>query len=252
MLNIDPAWAMATLLLWIRLGVLLGLSPLASALRAPPTFWVVWTLALAGLLCAGWQLRTPVPAHLASWVWLALCEATLGALLGFSLHAAFAALSMAGRLLDLHMGLGMGAVLDPVSQSFSPAMATALTLLGMAVFWSSDGAELMLRGIAYSVQEVPPGAALRLPSPGQLLAPVAAMFTAAIVVIAPVIFILLLLELVFAVLSRILPQMNVMFVGMPAKTLTGLAMAALIAPGLAPLMHRLQRSAFAFWQGVGA
>lgn len=243
---------MATLLLWTRLGVLWGLSPLAAVLRAPPAFWVLWTLALAGLLSAGWSLRTPVPAHLLGWVWLLLCEATLGALLGFSLHAAFAALNMAGRLLDLQMGLGMGAVLDPVSRGFSPAMATLLSLVGMAVFWGSDGAELMLRGIAFSVEQVPPGALLRLPTPTQLLAPMAAAFSAAIVVMAPAIFILLLLELVLAVLSRILPQMNVMFVGMPAKTLTGLAMAALLAPALAPLMLRLQRSAFAFWQGVSA
>ncbi len=242
---------MATLLLWTRLGVLWGLSPMASVLRAPPAVWVLWTLALAGLLSAGWSLQTPVPPQLLGWVWLLLGEATLGALLGFSLHAAFAALNMAGRLLDLQMGLGMGAVLDPVSRSFSPAMATALSLVGMAVFWGSDGAELMLRGIAFSVQQLPPGGGFRLLAPAQLIAPVAGMFSAAIVVLAPAIFILLLLELVLAVLSRILPQMNVMFVGMPAKTLTGLAMAALLAPALAPLMHRLQRSAFAFWLGVG-
>lgn len=45
--SIDPAWAVAVLLLWARLGALLTLSPMAQAVKAPPVFWVLFTLGFA-------------------------------------------------------------------------------------------------------------------------------------------------------------------------------------------------------------
>ncbi|WP_457447661.1 flagellar biosynthetic protein FliR [Roseateles sp. P5_E4] len=247
---IDPAWAVAVLLLWARLGALLTLSPLAQAVKAPPVFWVLFTLALSGSLCAALGLRTPVPAGIGGLSLLLLSEAAFGTLLGLSLHAAFAALSMAGRLLDLQMGFGMATVLDPVTRANVPVMGVALTLVGMSVFFGVDGHHALLRGIAQVAQWVPPGGLWRLPDASILARVMGAMFTMTIVVMAPALFMLLLTELVLDVTSRVLPQMNVLFVGMPVKVLVGLSTLAIAAPGMAPALRRLYAGVFDFWQGV--
>jgi len=246
----DLSWAMATLLLWTRLGALLALSPLAQAVKAPPVFWVLFTLALAGALCGALGLHATVPAGLGGLALQTLSEAVFGALLGLSLHAAFAALQIAGRLLDLQMGFGMAAVLDPVTRANAPVMGVALTLLGMSVFWGVDGHHALLRGMAQIAQAVPPGALWRLPDASILARALGAMFSMTIVVVAPALFVLLLTELALDVASRLLPQMNVLFIGMPVKALAGLSILAIAAPGMAPALRRLYANTFDFWLGV--
>jgi len=250
MLQFDPAWAYAALLLWLRLASLLVLSPLAAAIKAPIVFWLLFTLALAGTLSAALGLRTLPPAGALGLVLSVLGEVGLGALLGFALHCAFAAWLMAGRLLDVQMGFGMATILDPISGSQAPVMGTALSLLGMAVFFGVEGHQMLLRGIAYSVQAVPPGGAWQLANPQELLQPVLGLFSAGLVVMGPVIFVLVMLEIVLAVTSRVLPQMNVMFVGMPVKILVGFSVLALAAPAMGPAMARSYQAMFSFWQGV--
>lgn len=248
--QIDPTWTVATLLLWARLGALLVLGPLGQAIKAPPVFWVLFTLALSGSLCVALGLRTPVPGSLAALAAMLLSEALLGVLLGFSLHTAFAALAMAGRLLDLQMGFGMAAVLDPVTRVNAPVIGIALSMLGMSVFLGSDAHHLLLRGVSETARWIPPGALWQLPDAAALLRAVAALFTMSVVVMAPALFLLLMVELVLDVVSRVMPQMNVMFIGMPLKVLVGLSALAAAAPGMAPALRRLQAGVFDFWQGV--
>lgn len=244
----DLSWAVATVLLWTRLGTLLALSPLAQAVKAPPAFWVLFTLALSGTLCGALGLRATVPVGLGGFTLQMISEAMLGAMLGLSLHAAFAALQIAGRLLDLQMGFGMATVLDPVTRANAPMIGVALSMLGLSVFFASEGHLALLRGIAQTAQWVPPGALWQLPSAAQLLKVTGSMFSLAIVVMAPALFLLLLIELVLDFMSRVLPQMNVMFVGMPVKVMIGLGALAVAAPGMAPVLRRVYASVFLFWQ----
>lgn len=249
-LHFDLHWAAATVLLWVRLAMVLTLGPLAQLTKAPAIFWVLFTLVLAGVLSAALGLRATPAASLAGFALQVLSEATLGALLGLALHAAFAALGMAGRLLDVQMGFGMGAVLDPVTQAHAPVVGVVLTLLGMAVFFGSDGHHALLRGLVFSVQAVPPGGLWQLPDAGTVIRPVGAMFGTAVALMAPALFVLLMVELVLGVASRVLPQMNVLFIGMPLKTLVGLATLAIAAPAMAPALVQLQTGVFRFWLQV--
>lgn len=248
----DLAWAAATVLLWTRLGTLLALSPLAQAVKAPPVFWVLFTLVLAGTLCGALGLRATVPAGLGGLALQMLSEATFGALLGLSLHAAFAVLQIAGRLLDLQMGFGIATVLDPVTRANAPMVGVALSMLALSVFFGVDGHQALLRGIVQTAQWVPPGAAWQLPSAMQLAKVAGTMFSLAIVVMAPALFVLLLAEVALDVTSRVLPQMNVMFVGIPIKVFVGLGTLALAAPGMAPVLRKVYASVFLFWQEVAA
>ena len=244
----DLSWTVATVLLWTRLGTLLALSPLAQAVKAPPSFWVLFTLALAGTLCGALGLRATVPAGLGAFALQMLSEATFGALLGLSLHAAFAVLQIAGRLLDLQMGFGIATVLDPVTRANAPMIGVALSMLGLSVFFGSDGHHALLRGIVHTAQWVPPGAVWQLPSSAQLIKVTGTMFSLAIVVMAPALFMLLLAEAALDVMSRVMPQMNVLFVGIPVKVMVGLGTLALAAPGMAPAFRKVYASVFLFWQ----
>lgn len=250
MLRFDEAWMLATVLLWARLGVLLGLSPIATAIKAPAPFWVIFSLVVSGTLAAAMDLQAPQVSGPGSLAVAMLTEVGLGALMAFSLHCAFAVFVLAGRVMDLQMGFGMGSVLDPVTKANAPVIGVLLSLAGMAIFLAMDGHHAVLRGFAYSAQVIPPGGMWALPSPNELLRPVGAMFSVGVMLVAPVLLVLLLVELVLGVCSRVLPQMNVLMVGMPAKILAGMAALAVLAPGMAPPMRRAFTSVFEFWAQV--
>ncbi len=250
-LQIDPAWVASSLLLWMRLAALFFMTPVFAGFKGPNVVLVVLSLALAGLLSAAWPRPAPSPAD--NWVQFTLAafgEVFIGMVMAFGVHAAFAAFSLAGQLLDLQMGFGTGGIFDPVTRGQSPVLASALGALAVVVFFSLDAHHALLRGIAFSVKELPPGQLPTALAADALVRQFGAIFTLALSLIAPVFVVLLLLELGLAIISRVLPQMNVFFVGMPVKILLGMALLALSAPVLPSVMSRAFTSIFLFWTGV--
>lgn len=250
-LKFDEAWMLATVLLWVRLGALFFMSPFVSAAKMPTTAVVLLTLALSGIFTMAFQVRATQP--LGDVVQLALAvaaELLTGALMGFALQCAFAAFAMAGQVLDVQMGFGMGSIFDPVTRSNTPVLGSLLALYGVAFFFAVDGHHAFMRGIAFSVTAVPPGELGVSISLADLMRPVGAMFTAAVAVIAPALFVLLMVELVLMMTSRALPQMNVFFVGIPAKILIGLVVLAITSVYVGPVMAKTYAGIFRFWDLV--
>ena len=249
-LIVDQAWVAASALLWIRLGVLFFMTPVLSGFSGPSSVLVLLSLGLAGLLCATLPHPAPVPSDLGRFVVAAVVEAGLGALLAFGVHAAFAAFGLAGQILDLQIGFGAGQVFDPVTRRDTPIIGAIMSSFAAAAFFAVDGHHAFLRGIAFSAQQVPPGSGDLHLATGAVVRQFGAMFSLAVAMAAPVMFTLLLIEAALAVLSRMLPQMNVYFVGLPLKLLVGLLTLSFTANTLAPVMRRAFASIFQFWDEV--
>lgn len=252
-LVVDQAWVTASALLWIRLGVLFFMTPVLSGFSGPPSVLVLLALGLSGLLCATLPpaaAPAPAPADLGHFMVAAILEAGLGALLAYGVHAAFAAFGLAGQILDLQIGYGAGQVFDPVTRRDTPIIGAIMSSFAVVAFFAVDGHHAFLRGIAFSVQQMPPGAVDLHLAPAAVVRQFGAMFSLAVAMAAPVMFTLLLIEAGLAVLSRMLPQMNVYFVGLPLKLLVGLLTLSFSAGTLAPVMRRTFASIFQFWDEV--
>ncbi|RQO63583.1 type III secretion protein [Paucibacter sp. KBW04] len=248
---LDEGWMLTTLLVWVRIGVLLFLSPFVSAAKLPATVIVLLGFALAGFLVGALQVRAPMSvAAPGSFVFAVIAEALTGALMGFALQCAFASFSMAGQILDLQMGFGVGTLFDPVTRANTPVLGSVLAMFAVMYFFGVEGHQAFLRGVVFSLEAVPPGTQGWQSGVVDLLRPVAAMFTTALAVIAPTLFILLLLEVVLMITSRVLPQMNVFFVAVSAKILVGLIVLAITAAFVGPVMSRAYAGLFRFWDGV--
>lgn len=251
-LRFDDAWLVSTVLLWVRVGALFLASPLVSIAKAPVAFIVLLTLVFAGTLAFAQDLQAPT-ATTATPLGFALCvitEAVVGTVLGFSIQCAMAAFGIAGQLLDVQMGFSMGSILNPVTRSSSPVLGSTLSLFAAAYFFATDAHLAIFRGLSFSVSSVPLGTPWFLQAPELIVRPVGAMFSVAVAVIAPVLFILLLVELASMVASRVLPQMNVFFVAIPAKIMIGLVVLALSGTFMAPTMSRAYADVFLFWSEV--
>ncbi len=248
-LGFDPAWALAVFLVFLRFGAVFLLSPVFAGLAGLVTLRVLLTLALSGLMVQGFGVRAD-PSLLAGGQLLvaALLELFVGATLSFGVFAAFGAFSVAGKILDIQTGFGLGNVYDPVTRSGAPLFATMLNMLGVVVFFGIDGHHALVRGLAFSLKQSPPGQGFSSLDAEPVIAQFGLMFSLGVSLIIPVILCLLLVEVALAVVSRVLPQMNVFVAGVPVKIVGGLALTALTLRSMEPAMQRIYGGVFHFWQ----
>jgi flagellar biosynthetic protein FliR len=250
-LAIDPAWATAAVLLWLRLGVVFFMTPVFSGFNGPPVLLALLSLALAGLFAAGLPAAaSAVPTAPGTFAWAALLEVGLGMVLAFGVHAAFAAFGLAGQLLDLQIGFGAGNVFDPVTRANSPILGAILNSLAAMLFFTVDAHHAFVRGLAFSVTQMPPGSVSLHVTPAAVATQFGVAFSLALAMAAPILFLLVLLEAGLAVVSRMLPQMNVYFVGLPLKILVGLSAFGIAASTIGPVAGRVFASIFHFWDGA--
>src|SRR5450830_360983 len=210
LIDVDPAWVLAVFYTVIRLGVVLLLSPILAGLGSLVTVRVLLTFALAALLVQGLGPRPPAGALELGPVISGACnELVVGGTLAFGVFAAFGAFSLAGKILDIQSGFGMGSVYDPVTRTGAPLFASMLNLLAVAVFFGMNGHHALLRGLAFSLQRMAPGDGFTGFALDAVIRQFGLMFSLGVALIVPVMFCLLLAETALAVVSRVLPQMNV-------------------------------------------
>lgn len=242
-MNVDAfvPWGLCVALLTVRLTVALALSPALASHGLPATVRVALVLALAALTFA---YRNPLPAAAvwarepAALLMPVLTEVLVGALLGLGVHVVMAALSLAGRLMDVQIGFALGSVFDPVTRSSSNVLGSLASLIGVTLF-VTGGAHLQLAElISQSLDALPLGQMPPIEDPLQPLLAAGTMFGTGLALAAPVAIALLIVDLAVAVASRNMPQVNVLVLATPVKVVVGYAVLALTVAGWAPLLQR--------------
>lgn len=142
----------------------------------------------------------------------------VGLLFAFSVGAVFAAVDAAGHLVDNQSGFSFGATVDPINGNQGGVMASLYGLVGTAVFIAIGGDAWVLRGLARTFALVP---LTRGPEIASLAAGAEQAFSSilvsAIEVAAPAMLALLITDVAFGMVSRVVPQLNVFGVGFPVK-----------------------------------
>jgi flagellar biosynthetic protein FliR len=207
----------------MRISALMAVFPIFSTHNFP----IQMRLALGGL---GAYLVAPSvapPSVLPLTLWgllgLMLVEVGIGLLLGFITRLVFYALDFAGNVIAAEMGLMFSPDMDPFSESHSFAPGMMLYFLAAMLMLSLDLHHWLLVGFQRSYALVPMGGA-HLPE--ALLADVIGrtgdIFVIALQIAAPIIAVSFIITLMFSVLGRAVPQMNVFAESFPVRTLVGL------------------------------
>jgi flagellar biosynthesis protein FliR len=235
-----------------RISPLFLLAPLFSSkllpVRARGIVAVALAIGIAPIAMGGGDGRLPL--DLWSLAGLMLKEMLVGLAFAFALGALFAALQVAGTLLDTLIGFSFGALVDPMTGTTGGALNQLYALVGVAIFVAIGGDAWVIQGLARSYEAVPMADA---PAIGSLVEGAQVAFSgilgAAIQVGAPVLLAVLLTDVAFGLVSRVVPQLNVFAVGFPAKVTVGLVLVGASLPFVAGwLGDELQRSVAAALQ----
>ena len=252
------AWAVAVLLLSLRIGAAFLLTPILAAAEVPSIVRVLLILGLSASLTLGWSAASAgqrffadLADHPGALVQAAAFEVALGVTFATAIHVAFAAFAVAGRLLDIQIGFGLSQVFDPAFNSSQPILSTTFNRVGVLVFFLVNGHHALMRAISFSIERFPVGRAWPIDAalwPTVKL--VGGMFTLSIALAAPVILCIVMTELALAILARNLPQMNMLTMGIPIKIVVGLVALSLWFTSIGAVADRVYGAIYSTWNAI--
>jgi flagellar biosynthesis protein FliR len=219
-----PELAAAFMLTFARVGTLVMLMPGIGEQMIPPRLRLAFALLLTLVLFP--LTRTLLPASLDARSALPLLagELAIGFMLGLAARMVIAALQTAGNIVAQQLGLSFAMTVDPSMGGQQAAVGNFLTLLGLTLIFSFDLHHVALMAIRDSYAFLPPTG---IPGTGDAAAlaikAVGRGFALAVQLAAPFIAFGILFNLGVGVLSRLMPQLQVFFLAMPATILIGMA-----------------------------
>jgi flagellar biosynthesis protein FliR len=158
-------------------------------------------------------------------------EILIGLAFAYTLAALFAAVTVAGSLLDTLIGFSFGSLVDPVTGNQSTVLQQLYTMVALLVFIAIGGDAWVIEGLARTYEVVPLS---DYPALGPLVAGAntafVKVFASALQVAAPVLLAILVTDAGFGMVSKVVPQLNVFQVGFPSKVLVGLLLIGVSLP----------------------
>jgi len=194
-----------------------------------------------------------IPADAMKIAGLALKEIVIGLGFAFSIACLFAAVDAAGSMIDTQIGMTFGSLINPVDNTQSGSMSQLYSMVGILVFIAIDGEAWVIRGLGRTYELVP---MLSTPSISKMTAAATSAFegilSSALEVAGPVLLALILTDVAFGVVSRVVPQLNIFAVGFPMKMIVGLLVVAAALPFMSGwFVDQLQRSVESGLAGIG-
>ena len=167
-------------------------------------------------------------------VWL-----LIGLVIGLAVRLVFGALEIAGELLGVQMGFGAVQLLDPMTAQHSSVMSEYFRIIAMLVFLSLNAHMVVVAAIVSSYETIPPfGARLSSALGEEVLQLSQHMFVVALQLSAPVLVVIILINILLAMLGRAVVQINVFVLSFPITILGGLLVLGLALPYTVSLFER--------------
>ncbi|CEK15334.1 flagellar biosynthetic protein FliR [Chthonomonas calidirosea] len=222
------------LLLGRTAGVLIA-APIPGNRPLPPLATLGFSLCLSLALLSQIAPRVgPIPPSLVLLAYFVAQNLVFGIMLGYIARFLFTAMEIAGSLSDSQMGLGFINLIDPFSELQSSLLSAFYNQLSLVLYLLLNGHLLLIAALATSFRLLPPDAPLLHSALGLAILPaIKTVFLIGLRLALPVIGVLFLADAALGFMARMAPQVNVFFVGLPAKLLIGIMTVAIILPALA-------------------
>lgn len=174
-------------------------------------------------------------------VYSVVSEIMSGVILGFIANMIFEFIRMAGGYMDIQIGLSMMNILDPSSETTSTPFSNLSYFISMVIFFIIDGHHLLIKCLIQSFNVVNIGQNIVFQDTfSVVLDAFREYFVVGVKIAIPLVLIIIITDLCMALVSRTVPAINVMILGMPVKMVVGL----LTIIALLPIMIKIISYAF--------
>ncbi|MBC8590288.1 flagellar biosynthetic protein FliR [Wansuia hejianensis] len=151
---------------------------------------------------------------------LVIKEILLGLAMGYITKLIFAAMEIAGQMVDFQVGFSMASVFDPSMGTTASNYGKAYYWLSICVFFLLDMHHKIINALILSFNYIP---VTEVGFTGfhtkSIVNLFSLIFELAFNVAAPIIVVVLIVDILLGVISKTVPQINVLMLGMPIKTM---------------------------------
>jgi flagellar biosynthetic protein FliR len=206
----------------VRVSGMVAFAPFFSSTALPMRVKAVFVGAVAFLLA---PLVATLPHAQATINFSSLLgELAIGLVYGLSLALLSEMMLFAGQMVGLQFSFSLVNLLDPASAIQTPLLGDLFQLMGTLVLITAGLDRILLASMVRSFRAVPLGTFALAPPTGLAIVQAAGgIFLAAVELAAPVLAATMLLEIAVALMGKLSPQLPVMMLTVPLKTLTGFA-----------------------------
>jgi flagellar biosynthetic protein FliR len=160
---------------------------------------------------------------------LMVYEIIIGIVLGATARVTLSALQVAGSVIAQQLGLGFVTAVDPTQGQQGLLIGNFLTMLGITLLFATDTHHLVIAALNESYRIFSPGEAMPTGDVAALATRAfAAAFKIGMQLAAPFLVFGLVFNIGLGVLARLMPQMQVYFVGVPLSIMIGFLIFALV------------------------
>jgi flagellar biosynthesis protein FliR len=225
-----PALAAAFLLVFARVGAMVMLMPALGEenipMRVKLSIALMLTLVLLPLHRSAYHVDM---TSLSGLLVLMLHEIVIGIILGATARVTLSALQVAGSVIAQQMGLGFVTSVDPTQGQQGVLVGNFLTMLGITMLFATDSHHLVIAALSDSYKIFAPGESMLTGDVASLATQAfAAAFKIGLQLSAPFLVFGLVFNIGLGVLARLMPQMQVYFVGAPLSILAGFLILAIV------------------------
>lgn len=229
---IDTAYFLALIFVFLRIAAFLGISNVFFPTGTPNKLKIFISLILSFSLLGGIDYSSV--NQITSNYYLityAINEILTGLIFGLIVDTSFKIIIMAGSLLDLHIGLSMVNIIDPNSKVNTTLNGNLLHSIAMMIFFIVNGHHLLIKSLIESFNLLSLGRSIIFGETLMaLIGIIVEYFIIGLKIAIPIVLIIILTDLCMGLISRAVPQINVMILGMPVKMLVGMIAISLSLP----------------------
>ena len=238
-----PEQIFAFLLVFARLGSMLMLLPALGDSSIPPRVKLSLGLVISFIVFALMGSTLPaMPTGVFPMFGLLFGEIVIGLFIGASVRLLMSALHVAGTVIAYNTGLAAAQAFDPAQGTQSAIFSSFLTVLGVTLIFVTDLHHLMMAAMHDSYRVFPPGT---VPDVNDFAAmavrTVADSFRLGIQMASPFLVYGLIFNVGLGIVARLMPQLQVFFIAMPANIMMGFAILILsLGAMMAWFLHHVE------------
>ena len=232
--NLQLAQFLIFVLVLTRLTGLFLIAPFFSASSIPVRVRALFVAALALVITpTQWNAVVEFPANVVDLGIMLVAEIFIGLALGLGVAIFFLSFQLAGRLIGQVSGLALANFADPDFGTQTSIFGMFLFQLAMAIFIIIGGHRIVLAGLLDTFQVIELGNATIAPTlPDAIARLLTQCYSVGFRVAAPTVAAQMLASLVLGLISRTMPQLNILMVGFGFKAAISLGVLATTLGGL--------------------
>ncbi len=206
-----------------RVSFFIFFMPLVGTALVPARVKAAFCLVLALSMVFLVKEPAPLPRGPYEFFLSLIPEAILGFSFALLLRFIFAGIQLGGELVGMQIGFGVAQVMDPVTGVAAPILAQLTYLTAFLLFLVFDLHHPFFLALGEGLKYFPPGSLRLNPELFHFLSQRAVvLFTISLKVLAPLLAIMFLVQLSLGIVSRFVPQINIMIVSFPLTIGIGL------------------------------